>query len=302
MSFIRSIALVVTVSLLFQACRPDAEPEQTLSLTDAANARLKRVSYRETGSFGKEFEQRLRTELSNYRRSSYASEYDSRGVVIASYYQDYDKPDDTTNRTVYRRSGSQIIYQPNRFVSYVDTLQVNAMGYVLKNAFDRKRIDLYPGGQYEYDQDGYLTKEISELYRGRITLEHTYAGGDRIGTTVTYYQYGVETERAIVNYEYDQSAYNPNLPNDVPNVFGDQGLGGTMFAQYAKYHFSLYGKLNRHLLMRVRVTKPDDPKYQRDHAYTYTFDAKKRPTSVEVVMQNNYGFMAISQRLFTYMD
>lgn len=171
---------------------------------------------------------------------------------------------------------------------YNYTLALNNQDFILAT-LDKRYIDFL--SKLKYDGDGYLSEEVNSFYYSysgaTVILKHTYSGGNRAKTIMTRADY--DPDSAVVTYDYDKTWYNPNLQYDDYQLIGDGSLSSGYFANYGKFHYSLYGKLNRNLLKTatcmVYTARNRALKATSIYNYSYVFDDKKRVDSLTVTSQ-----------------
>lgn len=300
---------------LLSSCKSPIEPELSPTEIDViAGARVSKIMSKETSLFGQQYESKVLAELEKSRYNTYIDEYNTDSRISQSFVVDYNNSPITLGK--YQYSGQFILYRPGGSNSFFDTLQINASGHVLNNRDNKNSTLFFPSGKYQYNKEGYLTREDNQIYQqdrernATISLLHSYLNGNRTETIVYLFDGNKSVaddpdDSAIITYEYNLSKYNPNLPDDDYNVFGDWGMWGDFFVKYAKRHFSLYGRLNRNLIVSAKIYAHNSRQLSsvpyEECKYKYTFDDKKRVKMIEVVGKT-VDAMQLSKRIVEYSE
>ncbi|WP_234733822.1 hypothetical protein [Tellurirhabdus bombi] len=216
------------------------------------------------------------------------------GCVSFDYDQDYKVTQTTHCQAPLSYQTYSYRDQTVLFTSYyLDTLFLNKKGYVSRSRHNGSRPSYYPIGTYEYNEEGYLVKEESYHYASHresaawLTFYHTYADGNRVSTLVKFLpDYKTVADSAQINYEYDKSNYNPNLPYEEYDFFGAESFS-SYFTTFGKHAHTLYGKTNKNLLKAAHVTvfQPRFTHRSYGYFYAYIFDEKKRPKTLELSLK-----------------
>ena len=272
----------ITYCLIFLAlgCQKPEAVVEPLSVDElvAQNARVEKVITKE-----------------NSYTSGIQYTYDRKGRIQIEQRLEPDIPSVT-----YTYKNDVLVRDVGGMYPYNYTLALNNQDFILAT-LDKRYIDFL--SKLKYNEDGYLSEEVNSFYYSysgaTVVLKHTYSGGNRTKTVMTRANY--DPDSAVVIYDYDKIRYNPNLQYDDYQLIGDGSLSSGYFADYGKFHYSLYGKSSRNLLKTATCTvyaaKNHAYSIIRTYSYSYVFDSKKRVDSLTVTSQRG-----IYKRKFIYKE
>jgi hypothetical protein len=194
----------------------------------------------------------------------------------------------------YSYTNNNLLCVRSTLLPLLDTMYLNTRSFIISRP---KKQYGYFSCEIDYDGNGFLTNENHSFFSNyfetvvTINLKHTYKEGNRIKTVMTPGYYGLDS--VVIRYDYDKSAYNPNLPyDDFPLLVDGSSGSRNYFAVYGKKHYSLYGKPSKNLLKAMSCNFFISKRYfndedNRTYAYSYTFDDKKRVDSLKITVNSS---------------